>query len=81
LPDAVSSEAVPSAFTTNRIAKQGLAQNKQASLIPGIGQKKVANLLDLSVILVTLGTPRIQGKNGRWAVRPFFVYGADSPWI
>jgi hypothetical protein len=59
----------------------GLPRKELAALIPGIGQKKIANLLDLGVISCYTWHPRIQGKNGRWAVRPFFVYRADSPWI
>jgi hypothetical protein len=48
---------------------KGLPGRKQATLIPEIRQKKVSNMLDLSVILVTLGTPGFRGKteDGRFA--------------
>jgi hypothetical protein len=35
---------------------------KEGAPIPDIQQKKFANLLDLSVIFVTLGTPGFRGK-------------------
>ena len=59
---------LPSARTANRIAKQWVARDETARWHPGDLLKKIANLLDLSVIFVTLGTPDSgEMEDGRFA--------------
>jgi len=60
--------AICAHYKSNRKTRACLIR-REGDPIPDIRQKKSANLLDLSVIFVTLGTPGFLGKteDGRFA--------------
>jgi hypothetical protein len=71
--DAVNSGAISiGPYCKSNRKTRACLEKEQAALIPGIGQKKIANLLDLSVIFCYTWHPPDLGEKRKMGGSPIF---------